>query len=327
MMKKRMYFIFLFWFIPLIVTFFACEKENPVENPPIHYPEVNRHDKLPTDITKRTPETDFYPPILHSAEFENPIPLPGTINTSGAEDSPFVTLDGNTIYFFFTPDVRIPVEQQLFDQVSGVWIAKKINSEWEEAERVWLQDPGKLSLDGAVAVQGKEMWFASVREGFTGVNMFTAEYKNNQWMKWTYVGDRLMKEIQIGEVHLYKDSLYFHSARAGGKGSFDLWLTVRNDDFWSDPVNIDAVNSTDTDGWPFVTSNGSQLWFTRTHQGTPAIFRSLKNGNSWGDPELILSQFAGEPTLDEVGNLYFVHHFYENGIMIEADIYVSYRKI
>ncbi len=170
------------------------------------------------------------------------------------------------------------------------------------------------------------MWFASAREGFVGVNMFTAEYIDNRWTNWRYVGDRLMKEIQIGEVHLYKDSLYFHSGRTGGKGSMDIWVTVKNGDLWSDPMNIEAVNSAESEGQPFISSDGNQLWFTRTYQGTPAIFRSVKNSGSWSEPELILSQFAGEPTLDDVGNLYFVHHFYENGVMIEADIYVCYKK-
>jgi hypothetical protein len=60
--------------------------------------------------------------------------------------------------------------------------------------------------------------------------------------------------------------------------------------------------------------------------GTPGIFRSVMNDRTWGQPELIVSQFAGEPTLDDAGNLYFVHHYYEDGVMIEADIYVAYRK-
>ena len=41
---------------------------------------------------------------------------------------------------------------------------------------------------------------------------------------------------------------------------------------------------------------------------------------------MIISQFAGEPTLDNEGNVYFVHHFYKNEVMIEADIYVAYKK-
>jgi len=170
------------------------------------------------------------------------------------------------------------------------------------------------------------MWFASAREGYTGVNMFTATFVDGKWVNWTYCGDRLMKEIKIGEVHIYGDDLYFHSDRPGTHGGYDIWLTHRSGNNWSDPINIAAVNTPETDGWPYISSDGKELWFTRTYLGTPAIFRSVKTGNEWGPPELILSQFAGEPSLDDAGNIYFVHHFYENGVMIEADIYVAYRK-
>jgi hypothetical protein len=316
----------VFVFSLLCMLSSSCEEDGPGDDNLPEYPVIDRLDKLPADISKRGPETDMHPPILHSGEYNDPVPLSSGINTSGAEDSPFILPDGNTIYFFFTPDVRVPVEQQLVDSVTGVWISCKTNNIWGQAERVWLQDPDKLALDGAVAIQGDEMWFASAREGFTGVNMFTAEYVDNKWINWTYSGDRLMKEIQLGEVHIHGDDLYFHSDRAGGLGSYDIWLTTRDGDFWSDPIHIENINSSEMDGWPFISSNGNELWLTRWYQGTPAIFRSIKNAGTWDEPELIISQFAGECTLDDDGNIYFVHHYYENSVMIEADIYVALKK-
>ncbi len=293
----------------------------------LQYPSVDRHDKLPADIEKVTPETDIYPPVLHSSEFYEPIPLGGGINTSGAEDSPFVLPDGTAMYFFFTPDVRLSAEQQLFDEVSGVWVSYRYGSEWTEAERVWLQEPGMLSLDGAVCVQGSEMWFASAREGYEGVNIFTAIGSGSTWDYWEYCGDRLMKEIQIGEVHIHDDDLYFHSDRAEGLGDLDIWVTSRNDfGYWSDPINITEVNTNGPDGFPFISSDGNEMWFMRTYLGSPAIYRSKKVSGIWQEPELIVSQFAGEPTLDDAGNLYFVHHFYKNDEMIEADIYMAEKK-
>ena len=44
------------------------------------------------------------------------------------------------------------------------------------------------------------------------------------------------------------------------------------------------------------------------------------------EPALIVSSFAGEPTLDIQGNLLFVHHFYRDDVMLEAAIYVVYEK-
>jgi hypothetical protein len=287
---------------------------------------VDREETIPDDISKRGPETDHHPPILHTDEYQEPVPVPAPVSTAGAEDSPFVLPDGNTLYFFFTPDVREPPERQVLDHVSGVWVSERSSDSWGEPSRVWLQNPGKLALDGAVCLQGDEMWFASAREGYTGVNMFTAEMVGGKWTNWSYVGDRLMKEIQIGEVHLHGDDLYFHSDRPGGLGNYDIWRTSKDGSNWSDPVHIDSVNTDRTDGWPFISADGQELWFTRTYQGTPGIFRSRRQGEEWGQPELIVSQFAGEPTLDDAGRLYFVHHFYENGVMIEADIYVAERK-
>lgn len=298
---------------------FSCETALPT------YPDVDRADKIPADIYKRGPETDLHPPVLHSAEFLFPVPLTAGVSTAGAEDSPFILPDGNTLYFFFTPDVRVPPQSQLLDEVTGVWVSQKVDGVWNEAQRVWLQDPGKLALDGAVAIQDGEMWFASAREGYTGVNMFTAQAVNGKWSNWTYSGDRLMQEIQIGEVHLWGDDLYFHSARTGTMGSTDIWKTTRNGGTWSDPVNIAEVNSTGDDGYPYISQDGNEMWFTRTYLGTPAVYRSFKAGKGWSTPELIVSQFAGEPTLDNAGNLYFVHHYYENNVMIEADIYVAYK--
>lgn len=227
--------------------------------------------------------------------------------------------DGNTLYFWFTPDVQVPVEGQLTDGVTGIYVSKKVNGEWGEPERIILQDPGKLALDGAVFVQENTMWFASAREGYTGMHWFTAEFKDGKWQDWEYAGDKLNKEYEIGEMHITADGneLYFHYPRVE---PYDIWVTRKADGKWQEPEEVQVVNSEETDGWPFVTQDNKELWFTRFYEGSPAIFRSKKINGKWQEPELIISQFAGEPSLDNTGNIYFTHHFYENGKMIEADI-------
>jgi hypothetical protein len=308
----------LILFILAVLT--ACQPEPA-------YPELERLQALPEDARKITPAEDAHPPVMHLPEYQDPVPIPGAVNSAGGEDSPFILPDGETLYFFFTPDVRLPAEAQVQDPTSGIWVSHKSGGEWALPERVWLQSPGKLALDGAPCVQGDELWFASVREGFTGVNLFTAARNAaGNWTDWTYAGDRLMKEIQAGEVHLHGETLYFHADRAGGLGGYDLWTTTREGGTWSDPVHLQNVNSPEMDGFPFVSSDGQTLWFTRPYEGTPAVFHSQWQGESWSAPTLVISQFAGEPTLDSAGNIYFVHHFYQNGTMLEADLYVAYKK-
>jgi hypothetical protein len=285
-----------------------------------------RDEAIPDNAVKITPDTDLFPPQLHSDEYDQPVPMTGPINTAGAEDSPFIPCcDEETFYFFFTPDVNIPIEEQLLDGVTGIYISKKVNDEWIEPERIILQYPWKLSLDGCTFVQDDIMWFCTAREGYTGIHWFTAEYINDKWKNWKNAD--FDPKLDVGELHFYNNftELYYHSGRAGGKGGNDIWFLKRVNNQWQDPVNIEKINTEENEGYPYITPDGNELWFNRWYLGSPAIFRSKKTDGEWQEPELIISQFAGEPTLDKDGNIYFVHHFYEDGVMIEADIYISYR--
>lgn len=287
-----------------------------------------RESAIPAGAVKMSPETDAFLPILHLAEWENPVPLAGAINTAGAEDSPFITSDGSTFYFFFTPDPSIPAEKQLLDGVTGIYVSRWQNDTWGQAERLLLQEPGKLGLDGCPFVQGTTLWFCSTREGYTGIHWFTAQYQEQGWVNWQLADGAFPQDYEVGELHIAPDgkALYYHSARAGGKGDLDIWVTRLQDGAWQSPENVAAVNSPEAEGWPFVSQDGQELWFTRFYLGSPAVYRSKWNGSGWAEPELVVSQFAGEPTLDAQGNLYFVHHYFLDRKMVEADIYAAYRK-
>lgn len=287
------------------------------------YPEIERGSKIPADIGKITPETDMYPPILHSDEFEEPVPL-AVIKSAGVEDSPFIPAGRDELYFVFVSDVRLPVQKQIIDGVTGIYVSKKMNGGWQTPERVFLQKPGKLALDGCTFVQGDTMWFCSAREGYTGMHWFTADYVDETWTNWKNAD--FDPEYEVGELHFSGDEVYFHSARPGGMGQNDIWVSRNAGGKWQEPENVRKVNSEDNEGMPYLTPDGNELWFNRQYLGTPAVFRSQKVNNEWQKPELIISQFAGEPTLDSEGNIYFVHHFFKDNQMIEADIYIAYRK-
>jgi len=281
------------------------------------------------------PDTDSHPPILHSDEYEEPIPVPGLVNTAGAEDSPFSLPDGRTLYFFFAPDPAIPVEKQVHDQTVGIYVSHlQADGSWGEPEKLALQSPGKLSLDGCQFVQDDRIWVCSAREGYTGIHWFTGTLDGAVARDITLVPEPLNEEYEVGELHYSKDlsTLHFHSTRDGGKGGYDLWVTEKEGGKWASPRNLETLNTELNEGWPYLSQDGSELWFLRTVNGTPAIFRSVRDAgchdaaDCWTDPELIVSQFAGEPSLDDAGNLYFVHHYYRDGQMIEADIYVAMRK-
>lgn len=271
-----------------------------------------------------SPAQDPHPPILHAAGWKEPQPLPGPINTPGGEDAPFIPLSGESLLFFFTPDVSVPAEKQLLDGVTGLYQAHREAGSWTEPRRLVLNDD--LSLDGCPFALGDQLWFCTVRPGYDGPVWFIADFNNGAWGNWHPA--EFDPEHQVGELHISADgnSLFFHSDRAGTVGRNDLWLSQLTEEGWGEPRNIAAVNTAEDESRPFLSADGRELWFTRTHQGTPGVFRSVWSDGGWKDPELILSQFAGEPTLDPAGNIYFVHHFFQEGQMLEADIYVALKE-
>ncbi|MFC1927564.1 hypothetical protein ACFLW7_03200 [Chloroflexota bacterium] len=314
---KKIAFVFVIT-VALLVLTSGCV-EQPIEL-------VDRESKIPPDQEKITPEMDLLPPMLHSDEYEQPVPMPYPINTPGAEDSGFIMPDGNTFYVWFTPDPGASLQEQLADRVTGIYVSKKVNGVWQQPERVVLQDPDKQSLDGCAFVQDCTMWFCTARTGYTGLHWFTASCDDGRWGKWENAD--FNPDYEVGELHITADGeeLYFHSSRAGGKGQYDIWVSENENGEWLPPQSIQVVNSPEIDGWPSLTQDGKELWFTRFYMGSPAIFRSKRVNDEWQEPELIVSQFAGESSVDNEGNIYFTHHFYKDGVMLEADIYVAYRK-
>lgn len=290
-----------------------------------------RSDTIPADAVKVTPDTDHFKPVLHLDDWEDPVPMSGPINTAGAEDSPFITPDGNRFFFFFTPDVRVPPEKQLLDKVTGIWWSQKVGGAWTEPERILLSDD--VALDGAEFVLGDTMWFASIRAGNLGeIDVYTAKYADGKWGNVQNAGQQLNVDYDIGEFHLTADgnTMYFHTGNMSYGSNMDLWTTSRAGSGWSQPVKVPGVNTAATEGYPFLTEDGNQLWYTgpsKLGYTGPALFRCLKNGSGWGSAVEVVSNFAGECTMDSQGNLYFVHHYYaQNMTMMEADIYVAYNK-
>jgi hypothetical protein len=287
------------------------------------------------DVEKATPADDAWPPAV-APGWSQPVPLEYPVNTAGAEDSPFVMPDGRTLYFFFTPDVRVPPGKQASDGVTGIWVTRRIGDQWSEPERVLLADPGQEHLDGCVFVLDEWMAFCSARAGNTrDIDLYTATWRDGAWSDWQNWGEPFNETYQVGEMHVTADGhfLYYGSDRSGGHGGTDLWVSEKVGEQWSEPVNLGPqINTVGNENRPFVTLDGQELWFDaidRPGHAGPVILRAIRQPDgTWGEPEEIVSGLAGEPTLTGDGRtLYFVHHYFSADLsqMIEADIYVTTR--
>lgn len=313
-MKRLRLLTIVFLFLAVLLN--GCRDHPAAEALP------SRESLIPHDAVKMSPDNDSLPPRTLSEDYEQPVPLPYPVNTRGAEDSAFIMPDGNTIYVWFTPNNRMDVIEQSQDMVTGIYRFDRSGNGWTDPERIWLVEPGKPHLDGCGFFTEDTVWICGVREGLDGIHWFRSNYRNGEWSIAELADFEPLYEV--GELHFSKDGteLYFHSSRPGGKGGLDIWMSRYIDGRWGEPENLAALNSKYDEGWPALNPQEDELWITKNY----GLWRSVKEDGSWSMPVEIISTLAGEATIDGAGNVYFTHHYFQDEVMVEADIYVAYKK-
>jgi hypothetical protein len=137
-------------------------------------------------------------------------------------------------------------------------------------------------------------------------------------------------------------TLYFHSNRAGGQGTYDIWMSKRKniDEPWDEPVNIGGpINSEYEEFAVCVTPDNLNLYFSSDRPGGLGeydIWLSIRQNENenWEDPINLGPMINSEyneigPTISPDGlELYFSDYSYTSprpGTCGQEDIWVSTR--
>jgi hypothetical protein len=97
------------------------------------------------------------------------------------------------------------------------------------------------------------------------------------------------------------DTMVFASNRPESFGEFDLFVTYRNEDAWSDPENIgNRINSSRDELFPFLDAGNNLYFSSNGHRGLGGydLFVCRYNGNGWDEP-LNLTKEINSPN-DEI---------------------------
>jgi len=255
--------------------------------------------------------------IKFSDEWNKPVNLGVPVNTSQWEDGPSISPNGKVLYFTIGQGLNV-----------DAFHSKKSDGKWGKPIPFGFNQQGLP--EGAVHSQDNIIfYYASMRPDSLGeADIYVME---NEEVR--NIGSPVNTEHMESEpfISLDGETLFFGSTRPDGLGGTDIWFSTKVNGLWSKPINIGyPVNSEQDDTQPFVTSDGSEIYFTSVNRkgyGGPAIFVSKKSSQGWSEPEVVVSNFVGEPTLTQDGKqLYFVHLFNSNGAIVDADIFVVERK-
>ena len=246
------------------------------------------------------------------------------INTIGYEDSPFLSADGEHLYFMYTPYTMWPA---FFGKspilVGPERVGHHINrlNPWEDSdiyvstlENGTWSTPRNLGLNDGQADCCVMTWdhrrFAYQRtqrpRGALTDVYFMQLLDDGRWVR-TSAGQLVnLSNSSESNPHVSADgrTLYFTSDRPGGFGKADLYVSQRrnSDGTWLAPQNLGpAFNTRENEDQIWVSRDGRTIYFNR--EPGPSIMQSTWSKGVWSTPEPVLfggrSVIGAEVSLDD----------------------------
>jgi uncharacterized protein (TIGR02246 family) len=230
--------------------------------------------------------------------FGTPTNLGPTVNSSDYDVAPNISADGLELFFFST---RPGGSGQ-----ADIWVTTRdtTDDEWGTPMNLGpTVNSSNWEVHPCVSGDGLSLYFGSHnRPGGSGhydLWVTTRETTNDDWGIPVNLGPTVNSSAGEWGQSISADGLelYFSSLRSGGYGRHDLWITTRestNDD-WGPPVNLGpTVNSSASDGFPSISTDGLTLFFSDYHLGTsrPGGYGSADiwmttratKSDPWGEP-------------------------------------------
>jgi len=181
---------------------------------------------------------------------------PAFADTNYHEKNPFLSTDGNTIYF-------------ISEGRPGGYIFKAVRTgnSWSIAIPLSISLPAGRVWGGQFSVAADKSVFldfdiANVNNSF---DIFVAKWDNSQYAPPQTIGPPINTDYNdyMPFIDPDWDYMVFSSNRPGGYGGADLYVSfMQSDSSWTDPVNLGPqVNAAQFEGWPYVSPDKKYLFF------------------------------------------------------------------
>ena len=177
--------------------------------------------------------------------------------------------DGTTVYFSSRRSEGIGK----FD----IWYSTYADREWSRPKNI-----GKpINTSGnegnpSVSPDGQRLYFMKCERMSTddlgGCKLYYSEQGPRGWEEAVELPDYLNRGNSTSPRILPDNkTLVFASDRPGGKGGIDIWMTKRTGDHWSEPINVEAVNTAEDDLFLSATMRSIAYITTTSDKGKKTI--------------------------------------------------------
>ncbi len=242
------------------------------------------------------------------------------INSANSDFAPMPVSNDSLIYSSLRSDsLEVVKKNKQEPQSIKLYSVKRKGLSWgksTELEGGFFNRENAHTANGAFSHDKKRFYFTRCERNGQGelkCKLYLSRLEGKQWSQGSKLPDivnqiganttqpTLWKHYQKG-----KDLLYFASDRSGGRGGYDLWFTVINDETeYSSPRNLGRkINTENDEKTPFYDAMSGVLYFSSDgHQtfGGLDIMKAEGAGNNWTSPENM-----GVPLNTSLDDFYYV---------------------
>ena len=236
-------------------------------------------------------------------------------------------LDSATI--IFSSSRPNPLAERNLKGNHNIYISRKQGDNWSNPEMIsYLSNSDNHESTAGISADRKTIF---IYKTFNSGDIYSSDVRNNKL-------NPLKKAPFNSQWHessacFANNTLYFVSNRPGGKGGHDLYYCVAEEKGWSDPINIEIVNTEHDENYISVTPNADTLYFSskgHNSKGGYDVFYSVKQNGLWTKPTSLgdlINTVSNEIcfTKDLSGNMYFASDKTENNSK-GYNIYACFEK-
>jgi Tol biopolymer transport system component len=248
---------------------------------------------------------------LPDGTFDVPVNLGPHVNTTRRETSPYVSADGSQL-FFASRGRRDSFGKE------DLYVCERLGDGWGPARNLGLPVNSAASEFGpCLFPDGVTLVYSRYDAQQQAFDLILSVQFEEEWLDPIPFGAPLYSPANECLPSLTADGrqLYFAATRKAGYGSYDLFVSYRDDTgSWSDPQNLGPrINSAHSDYSPGVSPDGTRLYFSsqRDELGNFDLYVvEQTEGGTWGEPRRLpppintrLTEYC--PFVDRDGSLYF----------------------
>ncbi|MDY0151177.1 MAG: OmpA family protein [Candidatus Cloacimonas sp.] len=210
--------------------------------------------------------------------------MPSYLNSRNSDYGSLLSQDGKYLWFTSLAPTRFDKE--------NIWRAEKLATGWGRPYPVDELNTDKNEAIGSFSTDGNTAYiFGNYKRNQVDGDIFYSTFAGT-WQE--PIAIDAVNSIQV-EAHpmVWRDSLmFFSSSRDGGYGEFDIYLSVKEDGVWGEPINLGPqINTPGSEQTPFLDADGRTLFFSsNSHPGFGGydVFRAVRVGKgwqNWSDPD------------------------------------------